>query len=121
MAAPLVLQFFIGLTMQAVFTATSTLLVDLHPECPSTAQAASNFVRCEMSAGMLALLDVILRKLAPGWGFVLFAGLALLPIPLLCLLERKGMFWRQKRSRSAMSGPAEKPGIGKGEVDVQVR
>lgn len=91
MAAPLVLQFFIGLTMQVVFTSTSTLLVDLHPECPSTAQAASNLVRCEMSAGMLALLDLLLGKLGPGWCFVLFAALALVSIPLLYLLQRRGM------------------------------
>ncbi|OOQ87296.1 Major Facilitator Superfamily protein [Penicillium brasilianum] len=63
MAVPLVLQFFIGLTMQVVFTSTCTLLVDLHPECPSTTQATSNFIRCEMSAGMLALLDALLGKL----------------------------------------------------------
>lgn len=34
MAGPLILQFFIGLAMQSLFTALNTLLVDLHPRCP---------------------------------------------------------------------------------------
>ncbi|KAK8081536.1 hypothetical protein PG996_000317 [Apiospora saccharicola] len=37
MAAPLVLQFFIGLTEQGIFTGLSTLLVDMHPEASATA------------------------------------------------------------------------------------
>jgi hypothetical protein len=52
-----------------------------------------------MSAGMLALLDLVLGGIGPGWCFVFFAGCALLSIPLLYLLERRGMFWRQKRVR----------------------
>ncbi|CAG7968823.1 unnamed protein product [Penicillium nalgiovense] len=57
MAVPLVLQFFIDLTIQVVFTSASIILVDLHPEGTATTQAANNFVRREMSAGMLALLN----------------------------------------------------------------
>ena len=41
---PLVFRFFIGLTIQMVFTALNTLLVDTHLDCPSTSQAACNFV-----------------------------------------------------------------------------
>lgn len=51
MAGPLATQFFIGLTLQTMFTALSTLLVDVNQECPSTAQAACNLVRCELAAG----------------------------------------------------------------------
>jgi hypothetical protein len=57
MAGPLVTQFFVGLTLQTMFTALSTLLVDVNQECPSTAQAACNLVRCEMAAGYLAVLE----------------------------------------------------------------
>ncbi|OQE01709.1 hypothetical protein PENVUL_c041G04369 [Penicillium vulpinum] len=114
MAVPLVLQFFIGLTIQVFFTSASILLVDLHPECPATTQAANNFVRCEMSAGMLALLDLLLGKLGPGWYFVLFAALALLTLLPLYLLEMKGMSWRQKRSKSATNDPVEEAGMGEG-------
>lgn len=98
-AVPLVLQFFIGLSMQGVFTVLSTLLVDIHPSCPSTAQAASNLIRCELAAGGLAVLDVLLRAVGPGWCFVLWAGLGLLSLPCLYLLERRGLRWRQRRLR----------------------
>lgn len=113
MAVPLVLQFFIGLTMQVFFTSASILLVDLHPECHATTQAANNFVRCEMSAGILALLDLLLGTLGTGLCFVLFAALALLTLPLLYLLEGRGMFWRQKSFRSAVNSLLEDSGFGR--------
>jgi MFS family permease len=102
MAAPLVLQFFIGLTIQTVFTALNTLLVDIHPDCPSTAQAACNFVRCEMAAACLAALDILLRRLGPGWSFVLFGTTLFLVVLMLLLLQLKGLKWRQSRS---LAGP----------------
>lgn len=105
MAVPLVLQFFIGFTMQGVFTALSTLLVDTHPSSPSSAQAASNFVRCEMAAGGLALLDVLIRRLGPGWCFVLFSAAGLLCIPCLYVLQIRGMQWRQKKKGSVTETP----------------
>lgn len=95
-AVPLILQFFIGLTMQGVFTVLSTLLVDIHPNCPSTAQAASNFIRCELAAGGLAVLDVLMRAVGPGWCFVLWAGLGFLSLPCLYFLEMRGLTWRQR-------------------------
>ncbi|KAJ6186972.1 MFS general substrate transporter [Penicillium mononematosum] len=121
MAVPLVLQFFIGLTIQVFFTSASILLVDLHPEGPATTQAANNFVRCEMSAGMLALLDLLLVKLGPGWCFVLLAALVLVTIPLLYLLERRGMLWQQKSSSSTMTGPVEEAELGEENSELEKR
>ncbi|KAL2015461.1 hypothetical protein VTK56DRAFT_5386 [Thermocarpiscus australiensis] len=94
MAVPLVLQLFIGLTIQMVFTALNTLLVDLHASCPSTAQAACNFVRCEMAAACLAGLDALFRRFGPGWSFVLLGSTLLLVFLMLLLLQLKGMKWR---------------------------
>lgn len=103
MAGPLVTQFFIGLTIQTMFTALSTLLVDVNQECPSTAQAACNLVRCEMAAGYLAALDPLLRAIGPGWTFLLLAAVVLLSAIMLLALQWKGLRWRQKRlgARSA--------------------
>ncbi|KAK7908618.1 hypothetical protein PG985_015921 [Apiospora marii] len=103
MAAPLVLQFFIGLTEQGIFTGLSTLLVDIHPEASATAQAANNFIRCEMAAAGLALLDVMLRGMGPGWTFVLFAGLGWIVAAMLWVLDIKGLGWRQPEPRSSTS------------------
>lgn len=97
MAGPLVTQFFIGLSIQAMFTALSTLLVDVNQECPSTAQAACNLVRCEMAAGYLAALDPLLRAIGPGWTFLVLAAILLLSASMLLALQWKGLHWRQKR------------------------
>jgi hypothetical protein len=94
MVVPLVLQFFIGLTVQPVFTALNTLLVDLHPECPSTAQAACNFVRCEMAAACLAGLDALIHRVGPGWSFLLFGSTLGLEFLMLLLVQLRGMKWR---------------------------
>ena len=99
MSAPLVLLFFIGLTSQSLFTALNTLLVDTHQDCPSTAQAACNLVRCETAAGGLAALDLALRAMGPGWCFVLFGAINLLIVPMLLLLQSRGMKWRQSRKQ----------------------
>jgi len=100
-AAPLTLQFAIGLTIQPVFTALNTLLVDIHPDSPSTAQAACNFVRCEMAAACLTGLDALLRRVGPGWSFSLFGGTLFLVVVLLVVLRLRGMAWRQVRSRTS--------------------
>lgn len=97
MAVPLSMQSLIGLTMQGVFTTMSTLLVDTHPHRPSSAQAASNLVRCETAAAGLAILDVLMQRLGLGWCFVLFGVLGLSSVPFLFLLESKGLSSRQKR------------------------
>ncbi|KAL1862501.1 hypothetical protein VTK73DRAFT_6877 [Phialemonium thermophilum] len=97
-AGPLVAQFFMGLTIQTLFTALNTLLVDVHQDCPSTAQAACNFVRCEAAAAWLAGLDPLLGHLGPGWCFVTLGAVLFLAVPALHILQRRGMQWRQART-----------------------
>lgn len=101
MAGALVTQFFMGLTLQPMFTALNTLLVDLHRDEPSTAQAACNLVRCELAAAALAALDPLLQPaaLGPGWTFVLFAAALYVSALLLLLLQCQGWKWRQKKCR----------------------
>ncbi|KAK2609960.1 hypothetical protein N8I77_003425 [Diaporthe amygdali] len=96
MVGPLVTQFFIGLTLQTMFTALSTLLVDVNQEYPSTAQAGCNLIRCEMAAGYLAALDPLLRAINPGWTFLLFALILLMSSIMLFILKWKGLQWRQQ-------------------------
>jgi MFS family permease len=50
LAAPLILQFLIGLCVNGAFNILSTLVVDLYPQSPSTATAANNLVRCLFGA-----------------------------------------------------------------------
>ncbi|KAI0886352.1 MFS general substrate transporter [Annulohypoxylon maeteangense] len=94
MALPLTLQFLIGFTMQPLFTSLNILLVDLHPDRSSSAQAANNLVRCEFAAIGLAVLEPMLRALGPGWCFVIFALIHSLTLPALWILGEKGLKWR---------------------------
>ncbi|KAI9646578.1 hypothetical protein NHQ30_004573 [Ciborinia camelliae] len=54
-----------------------TLLVDLNPKSPATAQAALNIIRCSFSAGGLAVLQILIERLGVGWCFTLFSGFCL--------------------------------------------
>lgn len=123
MAGPLVTQFFIGLTLQTVFTSLSTLLVDVHQDCPSTAQAACNLFRCEIAAGYLAALDALLRAIGAGWTFVLFAATIFLAVLLLWILQWRGMVWRQNQAvgrgpgtRTVMTADTQQRSLEDGEL-----
>lgn len=94
-ADPLVTQFFIGLTLQTMFTALNTLLVDVHQDCPSTAQAACNLFRCELAAGLLAAMDVVIRHIGVGWSITGFEALLGVAVVLLVPVRRNGLKWRQ--------------------------
>lgn len=121
MAGPLVTQFFIGLTIQTMFTALSTLLVDVNQECPSTAQAACNLVRCEMAAGYLAALDPLLRAIGPGWTFLVLAAILLLSAIMLLALQWKGLPWRQQRLDAKLAqGPSGRVVDDQRELDTPV-
>ena len=70
---PLILQFFIGGSITIVFNACGTLLIDLHPLRPSTAQASLNIVRCTFAAGGLAALQPLINAVGSGWCFTMIA------------------------------------------------
>lgn len=102
-AVPLILQFLMGAMVSVVFNVSKipyqmcgTLLVDLHPKCPVTAQAALNIVRCTLSVGGLALLQLILDPIGVRWCFTLFGGLCLSMMLPVWVLLRYGMAWRGK-------------------------
>ncbi|KAJ1323888.1 putative transporter AQR1 [Microdochium nivale] len=99
MAGPLATQFLIGLSLQTMFTALNTLLVDLHQDCPSTAQAACNLVRCELAAALLAALDAMVRGMGVGWTFTLCGAMLLVAVVLLVPVPTHGLRWRQDRAR----------------------
>jgi hypothetical protein len=71
-------------------------MVDYHPDRSASVQAANNLVRCELAAVGLAVLDIMIRKMGPGWCFVVFAILHGVTLPVLFFLERRGMAWRKR-------------------------
>ncbi|MCJ1314798.1 hypothetical protein MMC15_000110 [Xylographa vitiligo] len=97
LAAPLALQFGVGAALTGAFNVMSLLLVDLHPECPATAAAANNLCRCLLGAAGTAVVVPMLEAMGRGWGFTLVAGVVVGGSPLLWVVERRGMGWREER------------------------
>jgi len=98
LALPLSLQFVIGGGLQCCFTTLNTLLLDLHPQNPSTAQAACNLVRCGLAAAGIALTNVLIQHIDVGWYFTLLAASVMSCIPLLIIERNKGLRWRQEKA-----------------------
>lgn len=54
-----------------------TLLVDIHPKSPSTAQAANSIVRAFLAGGGTALIQVFINSIGVGWTFTLFTSVGM--------------------------------------------
>ncbi|OIW27702.1 MFS general substrate transporter [Coniochaeta ligniaria NRRL 30616] len=96
MAVPLVLHFVIGLSTAVVFNMCGTLLVDIHPKSPSTAQAANSIVRAFLAGGGTACVQVFVDAMGIGWTFTLFGGLGMACLGLAWLEWLFGKSWRDK-------------------------
>ncbi|CAK7239469.1 MAG: hypothetical protein STHCBS139747_000900 [Sporothrix thermara] len=94
---PLVLLFFVGLTVVGSFNILSTLIMDLYPQAPATAVAAVNLVRCLMGAGMTAFIEAMIERLGRGWNFTFWALLVLVASPSMYVVLRWGPGWREAR------------------------
>ena len=97
MAVPLVFQFLIGFMITGIFNMCMTLLVDIHPSSPSTAQASLNTIRYALAAGGVAVLQILINAMGVEWCFTLFAGFCLLSVVLVYAEIRWGPQWRKER------------------------
>ncbi|KAI0121038.1 hypothetical protein BJ170DRAFT_157880 [Xylariales sp. AK1849] len=95
MAGPLVVLFFVGWSIFAIYQVTTILVVDIYPDKPATATAANNLIRCLFSAGASAVVIPMLDAMGAGWTYTLtalvFTGLSLI----LFLLMKSGPAWRR--------------------------
>ena len=87
-----------GAATIGIFNICGTLLVDLHPECPSAASALLNLIRCSLSASGLAVLQIMIDRIVFGWCFTIFSALAATTVPLLLAENKMGMEWRMARN-----------------------
>jgi len=71
-----------------------TLLVDVHPKSPSTAQAANSIVRASLAGGGLAVVQIFLDAIGVGWTFTLFGGVCMGCLGAAWLEWRYGKSWR---------------------------
>jgi multidrug resistance protein len=97
LAAPLVLQFFIGLCVNGAFNILSTLIVDLYPQSPSTATAANNLVRCFLGAGGTGIINIMIDGMGRGWCFTFLALVCIAAMPMLLVELKWGPVWREER------------------------
>ncbi|GAB7339841.1 hypothetical protein MBLNU457_6379t1 [Dothideomycetes sp. NU457] len=108
LAAPLVLQFIIGLCITGSFNTLNVLLVDLYPLSPSTATAANNLVRCLMGAWGAAAIIPMIEGMGRGWTFTLIALVVAVFSPILLVLQKYGPKWREERRVKAEHMKEEK-------------
>lgn len=96
-AGPLVLLFVVGLCVTGSFSLVNTLVVDLYPEAPATAVAATNLVRCLCGAGATAFIDAMLQKMGVGWTFTFWPLVMVVFSPVIWVLMTRGPGWRARR------------------------
>ena len=97
LAAPLVLQFIMGLALTGAYQCMSVLLVDLYPLSPSTATASNNLVRCLIGAGGTAVIIQMIEGMGRGWCFTFIAGVCFVASPMMWVLSKWGPGWREER------------------------
>ncbi|MCJ1383504.1 hypothetical protein MMC17_006618 [Xylographa soralifera] len=110
LAAPLVLHFLMGLALTGAFNIMSILLVDLYPSSPATATAANNLCRCLMGAAGTGVVVQMVEGMGRGWCFTFVAGVVVVGSPMLWVVQRRGMGWREERRVRVERREKEKEG-----------
>lgn len=96
-AVPLIMQFFIAATSNAVFAVNQTLVSDLCPGKGASATAINNLVRCGLGAIGVALIEGMIASWGPGAAFLSLAFLVVVMAPLAAANMLWGMKWRGER------------------------
>ncbi|KAK7451808.1 hypothetical protein VKT23_012487 [Stygiomarasmius scandens] len=99
-SAPLILQFISGITIIVVFNAVQTVIVDLAPTQSSSVSACNNLFRGLLSAALVAVIDLILNALEPGWTYVILAVVNTVLTPIVWLVIKIGPRYRRKRKEA---------------------
>lgn len=107
-AGPIVMLFATGYTTLVGFSALNVLVIDLHRSRAATASAASNLVRCLLGAGASAVANPMIEALGNGWAFTLVGLVELAFLPVLLLVMKNGIQWREKRREKEKRREEEK-------------
>ncbi|KAK1058499.1 hypothetical protein LTR74_013388 [Friedmanniomyces endolithicus] len=98
LAVPLTLQFIIGFCTTGVFNLSNTLIVDMNPSNPVTASASVSITRCFIAAAGVAVIEVLLNAIGPGWTFTVVGALCMATLPGFWVVRRYGWEWRKVRA-----------------------
>lgn len=107
-AVPLIFQFFIAATSNAVFAVNQTLVSDLCPGKGASATAINNLVRCSLGAIGVAVIEGMIASWGPGASFLILALLVIVVAPLAVANLLWGMQWRGERMAKKLRKENEK-------------
>lgn len=97
LAAPIILLFICGWTLNATSQALSALMVDLWPGRSAAATAANNLFRCELGAASSAAISPMKEAMGWGWAYTTLGLIAIAASPTFWVMRTHGIKWRQKR------------------------
>ncbi|KAI0196958.1 MFS general substrate transporter [Astrocystis sublimbata] len=97
LAVPLLLQFLIAATSNAVFAMNQTMVSDLCPGKGASATAINNLVRCELGALGVGVVQTIIDQFGPSWTFLALGVFTLLCTPIAVVSWIHGARWRVAR------------------------
>ncbi|KAI0126655.1 major facilitator superfamily domain-containing protein [Xylariales sp. AK1849] len=94
---PLLLQFLIAATSNAVFAMNQTIVSDLCPGKGASSTAINNLVRCSLAAVGVAFAETMLGALGPAVSFLLLAFIVVIIAPIAVVNWFYGPTWRMER------------------------
>ncbi|KAJ4295064.1 hypothetical protein N0V90_007072 [Kalmusia sp. IMI 367209] len=97
-AVPLILQFLIAATSNAVFAINQTMVSDLCPGKGASSTAINNLVRCSMGAFGVALIEQMIAAMGTGGAFLGLSLITLSVAPMATIQWYWGGKWRKERS-----------------------
>jgi hypothetical protein len=94
---PLILQFFIAATSNAIFAINQTMVSDLCPGKGASGTAINNLVRCSMGAVGVTIIERLIKGLGAGGTFLCLGLATIAVVPLLVVQWYWGPLWRRER------------------------
>ncbi|KAK6209351.1 hypothetical protein LQW54_006338 [Pestalotiopsis sp. IQ-011] len=94
---PLILQFLIAATSNAVFAMNQTMVSDLCPGKGASSTAINNLVRCGLAAVGVAFAETMVSALGPATSFLLLALVVAVCTPMPVVNWHHGPGWRRQR------------------------
>lgn len=105
---PLILQFIIAATSNAVFALNQTIVADLCPGRGAGATAMNNLVRCGLGAIGAGLVDGLITSVGVAAAFLGLAMMTIVFAPFAVVNWYWGMEWRGRRAERIETRAAEK-------------
>lgn len=86
-----------GAGMIGFSNTSNTLIVDINPGSAGAATASNNLTRCLVGAAATAVIDPMIKGIGSGWAFTILGMLQLAGAPVLLLIMKNGIKWRQAK------------------------